>query len=197
MEEQMIRTRKGELRKRFRAARTALTDDEYARKSAAIAQRIEALPELKAAQTVHCYWPHAGRREVDTRELTDRLCATGRTVVLPVVTAFAGAPTMAHRCYEGRAALKKNRWGLYEPTGTDAVPPEGIDLVVVPAFGAGRNGHRIGHGFGYYDAFLQSLDAVTVCPVYQACLVETVPAEAHDVPLSILVTEEETFRPST
>lgn len=160
--------------------------------------RLRSLPELGAAQTVHCYWPLTDRREVDTRPLIAALHAEGLRVVLPVVApSSAGAPAMTLRCYTGRACLRPNRWGLHEPTGTEAVPAHAVDLVIVPAFGAGRNGHRIGHGFGYYDAFLCGLDAATVCPVYQDCLVARVPAEAHDVPLSILVTEMAVLRPGT
>lgn len=183
------------LRVQFQQRRAALSADAYARKSAAIIERLQALPEIQAAETVHCYWPRTERREVDTRPLIDWLHERGRTVVLPVVTAFEGAPEMEHRRYEGPESLRTNRWGLKEPEGTETVSPAALDLIVVPAFGAGRNGHRIGHGFGYYDAFLNDLDAVTVCPVYHACLVDTVPAEAHDVPLSVILTEEKVIRP--
>jgi 5-formyltetrahydrofolate cyclo-ligase len=113
---------------------------------------------------------------------------------LPVVTSFTnGTPSMTHRRYEGDEALRPNRWGLQEPIGTDAVPPDALDGIIVPAFGAGRNGHRIGHGRGYYDAFLADLGAPTIALVYDACLVDTIPAAPHDVPMSAIVTEHETF----
>ena len=185
---------KAALRARFRAARATLTDKEYARRSAAICRRIEALPEWRAARTVHLYWPLTKRHEVDTRPLLDALGAEGRRAVLPAALPGA-APRLAHRLYQGRDALRPGRFGISEPVGTPAVAPEELDLVVVPAFGAGRNGHRVGHGAGYYDAFLAGLSAPTVCPVYHACLVAAVPAEAHDVPVSIVVTEKATVRP--
>lgn len=184
---------KAALRARFRAARAALADEEYTRRSTAICRRIETLPEWQAARTVHLYWPLTKRREVDTRSLLDALTAEGRRAALPVVLPGA-APRLAHRLYEGRAALRLGRFGIPEPTGTPAVASEEMDLAVVPAFGAGCNGHRIGHGAGYYDAFLAGLSVPTVCPVYHACLVRAVPAEAHDVPVSIIVTERTTLR---
>ncbi len=192
---------KAALRARFRRARAALTEAAYAEKSAAITERLLALPEVDEAAVVHAYWPHVRRREVDVRPLVEALHVRGVTVALPVVASFArGAPRMEHRRYDGPGCLRPNRWGLAEPAGTRAVPPEALDLVVVPAFGAGRNGHRIGHGRGYYDAFLAPLHAAprhvpTVCPVYDTCLVEAVPAEAHDVPLHVLVTETTVLRP--
>ena len=69
---------------------------------------------------------------------------------------------------------------------------DAIDAVVVPAFGAGRNGHRIGHGHGFYDAFLSEVDVPRICLIYHETLVPVVPAEAHDVRMTHLVTERET-----
>ena len=138
--------------------------------------------------------PLVARREVDTRPLIRTLRSEGRTVVLPVVASFAGAPRLRHVRFEGEDRMRPNRWGIAEPAGAEEVEPEALDAVVVPAFGAGRDGHRIGHGRGFYDAFLAGLDALTVGAVYARCLVATVPAEPHDVPLDLVVTEREVVR---
>lgn len=183
------------LREQFRAYRTHLAPEAVAAKSTAILRGVQALPEVRHAQTVHCYWPLVERGEIDTRPLIRTLHERGVCVVLPVVDGVAdGAPRLQHRRYEGPEALCTNRWNLHEPVGTEAVVPETLDLVIVPALGVGRNGHRIGHGYGYYDAFLASLDVPTVALVYDACLVDDVPAEAHDVPVSVIVTERRCLR---
>ena len=192
---------KADLRAQFRTYRARLTPAERDQKSRAIAARLQALPELQAARTVHLYWPMDARGEVDVRPLASWLQTQKKQLVLPVVRTFVsdgteGPPRMEARAFDGIHALQPNRWGVLEPVGTPAVPPEAIDVVVVPALGAGRNGHRIGYGRGYYDAFLAALEAVLVCPVYAACLVEAVPGEPHDVPVHALVTEAETVRPA-
>ena len=185
-----------DLRERFARYRSNLSDTEYAERSAAIIACAESLPELADAGTVHTYWPVVDDREVDTRPLIERLHRSGRRVVLPVVTRFDGTPAMTHRQYAGPECLATNRWGLREPHGTPDVSPDELDAVLVPALGAGRNGHRIGHGFGYYDAFLPRVDAPTIALVYAACMVDTVPADPHDIPVSIIATEDEIIRPS-
>ncbi len=189
-----LRAEKAALRARFREARLALSDAEAAAHSAAICARIAALPETEAAGTVHVYWPLVARGEVDTRPLIHRLHAAGVRVVLPVVAGFAGAPRLRHLVFEGEDAMRPNRWGIAEPHGTPEVAPADLGAVVVPAFGAGRDGHRIGHGRGFYDAFLAAVTAPTIGAVYAACLVEAVPAEAHDVALGVVVTEREVVR---
>lgn len=194
-----IAAEKAALRARFGAYRAALDEAEYARRSVAIAAQARRLPELRQAGTVHTYWPLTHRREVDTRPLIDALQQAGKRIVLPVVAAFGetegGRPRLRHLCYERGSALRANRWGIHEPVAGTSVPVADLDAVIVPALGAGRNGHRIGHGYGYYDELLRALRVPLIGLVYAACLVEAVPASAHDVPLSVIVTEDEIFRP--
>ena len=182
------------LRERFRTARLALSGAEYATHSAAICERLAALHEIRDAETVHVYWPLVARREVDTRPLIRALHAEGKAIALPVVASFDGQPALRHLRFEGEERMQLNRWGIPEPVGTDDITPKELDAVVVPAFGAGRNGHRIGHGRGFYDAFLAAVRAPKIGAVYANTFVLAVPAEPHDVALDRVVTEDEVWR---
>lgn len=188
-------TTKDQWRTRFRAYRNGLSEPAHAARGALIGTRALSLPVVAAATTVHVYWPQLDQGEVDTRILIGALRAQDATVVLPVVTSYNPAkPEMEHRRYEGPDAMTPNRWGIREPAGTDRVSPTDLDVVIVPALGAGQNGHRIGHGSGYYDAFLQSINVPKVILVYAKCLRPTVPADPHDVPGTHVVTEHGIFR---
>lgn len=190
--------KKTALRQQFRAFRAELNEAEYAARSAVMVAQIQTLPELRSAKTIHTYWPLTPRREIDLRPLIAWMQQSGKQIVLPIVDTFSNAPDKAPRLrhvrFEKSEALRPNRWGIHEPRGGKSVPLEAIDVVVVPALGAGRNGHRLGYGKGYYDAFLRQLAVPTLCPVYTDCLIEQMPAEAHDVPLCILITENEIIR---
>lgn len=186
---------KAAFRERFLAFRKALSPADHVTRSAALVARMKTLPELLGAETVHLYWPLLDRREVDLGPLIDWLQASGKQIVLPVVDTFTGAPRLRHVRFEASMTLQVNQWGIHEPLGGKSVPLEYIDVVVVPALGAGRNGHRIGYGKGYYDAFLRTIDAPTLCPIYRECLAAYIPAEAHDVALDVLITEDEIIRP--
>lgn len=189
---------KERLREQFRHYRSSLSDDEYARLSSAITEHAWALPAVQEARIVNVYWPIVHRREVDTRTLIDRLRSHGIDVALPVVTAFTSEESvgqrMRHLKWEADSPLRPNRWGVHEPEAGHPVPPEEMDVVIVPALGAGRSGHRIGHGFAYYDEFLASTSGLKVGLVYDACLIRSVPHEAHDVPLDVIVTETEVWK---
>jgi 5-formyltetrahydrofolate cyclo-ligase len=194
------RSSKAALRDRFRQVRSSLSLDAHADRSRALCRRAYRLDVLRSAGRVHVYWPMIEDREVDTRPLIDALKQNGTEIVLPVVTQYPpDEPAMEHRLFRGIEETERNRWAIPEPVGTPRVSPDTIDAVVVPALGAGRNGHRIGHGTGYYDAFLRPLaEAGTprLAFVYDDCLVERIPPDAHDVPVSLLVTERETIRVS-
>jgi 5-formyltetrahydrofolate cyclo-ligase len=181
---------KEDRRNQFRDYRRGLSLGAYAARSALICSRVLSCTAVATAATVHVYWPQTEEGEVDTRLLIGALRGLGKTVVLPVVTSYDPAsPEMEHRRYAGPGAMTTNRWGIREPVGTERVAPDALDAVVVPALGAGRDGHRIGHGSGYYDAFLSAVDVPRLILVYEHCLVPSVPTAPHDVPGTHVVTE--------
>lgn len=190
---------KSALRLRFDRYRQSLDDEAYATLSLAVYERLITLPEIRAAQVVHVYWPMLDRREIDTRRLIHWLKEQRKEIVLPVVLNFQRnsdeGTRLEHVRFPGEEELVVNRWGISEPEVRHAVPVDRLDAVVVPALGAGRNGHRIGHGYGFYDEFLGVLEVPTIALVYDGCFVESVPFDDHDTPMTIIVTESEVVRP--
>ena len=79
-------------------------------------------------------------------------------------------------------------FGIPEPIGAP-FPPKEIDLAVVPCVSAAPSGLRLGHGGGYYDAFLAGTGAYRLCLCFSALLADSIPAEAHDLKMDAVVTE--------
>lgn len=102
------------------------------------------------------------------------------------------------RVYSGlRGDWTISRFGIEEPPpDSPEVAPEALDLVIVPALAFDECGYRLGYGGGYYDRFLPRLrpDCVTVGLMLDALVVTALPAEPHDVPVQIVVTETRTIR---
>jgi 5-formyltetrahydrofolate cyclo-ligase len=88
--------------------------------------------------------------------------------------------------------LGPGRHGLLEPLGPrlGATAVGTADVVVVPALAVARDGIRLGRGGGYYDRALQHArpDAVVVALVFDDELVDELPSEPHDRPVTAVVT---------
>ena len=134
------------------------------------------------------------KREPDIRPFIQFLQRNDKRIVLPVVQTFStsvvGGPRLKHVELESIHALRQNEWGISEPDGNRIVSEEEIGAIVVPALAVDRDGFRLGHGFGYYDEFLAIMQVQTICPIFSRCFIEKVPREDHDVPVSVIVTEE-------
>lgn len=75
--------------------------------------------------------------------------------------------------------LKAGKFNILEPLSDEVAPSP--DLIIVPAVAASAAGERLGRGGGFYDQFLCSADAPTVCVLPEFARVEGLPVEGHDV----------------
>lgn len=84
-------------------------------------------------------------------------------------------------------------YGIPEPSPSFPIDPETFDAIVVPGLAFGRHGGRLGQGSGFYDRFLPRLraDALRIGVCYEWQVLDTVPLEPHDVPMTHVVTETE------
>lgn len=156
----------------------------------AVSRRLAALEAYRRAAVVLAFAPMG--TEADITPFLRRVLADGKRLCLPACT---GPGVMEAREAADLALLAPaGAYGILEPAGP-AVPPEKIDLAVVPCLAAGRDHTRLGRGGGYYDRYLPKLrpgaPAAAVCAA--ALLWDTVPAGPLDAPVALVVTEEETL----
>lgn len=154
---------------------------------------------FRNAQTIHTYIG-ALTGEVDTRPVVASSLAGGKRVVCPRVEWYpppmgrgAWLPSMSHQAIGSLNDLERSERGLWEPRDGPAVPPEDLDLIVVPGVAFDRAGNRLGLGGGFYDRFLSSVDAPTMALAFSLQLVPQVPTTAQDVPIDWILTEQETI----
>lgn len=83
--------------------------------------------------------------------------------------------------------LELGAFHIEEPTGTDTVDADEIELVVVPAVAYDERGNRLGRGKGFYDRLLASTRATKVGVAFDFQVMELLPAEEHDVPMDIVI----------
>jgi 5-formyltetrahydrofolate cyclo-ligase len=57
-----------------------------------------------------------------------------------------------------------------------------------------RHGHRLGSGKGFYDRYLEGLNARTIGVAFECQMhSEDLPVEPHDRPLDCVVTEQQVY----
>lgn len=152
---------------------------------AAICRLVRQSALYREARTVFCY---AGtKREIDTAALLRAALEDGKRLVLPLCTAPG---VMEARRIERLEDLAAGKYGILEPgPRCPLVPPEEIDLAVVPCCTGNAAGQRLGYGGGYYDRFLPR----TGCPKILLCrerlVREDLPMDEHDMVMDYFVTE--------
>ena len=118
------------------------------------------------------------------------LAADRRFANLPLALPFARRvpKAMEFRRWDGGAPTLADECGIGSCDGAVVVP----DVLVVPCVGFSDAGHRLGYGGGYYDRWLGAHpDATTIGVAWSFARIDpaTFAAQAHDVALTLIVTE--------
>lgn len=83
--------------------------------------------------------------------------------------------------------LVKSELNICEPC-SNPVSTEIIDLAIVPALMADKNGHRLGYGGGFYDRFLSINPHIkTIVPIAEELFVEKLPSDVFDVKVDYIL----------
>ncbi|MCC3769952.1 5-formyltetrahydrofolate cyclo-ligase [Streptomyces sp. UNOC14_S4] len=181
---------KGELRRGFLAVRAGLTPGDRGAAEAALARRALELPELAEAGTVAAYVSVGS--EPGTRALLEALRERGVRVLLPVLLPDND---LDWALYRGSDHLVRAARGLLEPDGPRLGPSAiaSADTVLLPGLAVDARGLRLGRGGGSYDRALERLSLAGAAParvvlLYDTEVVQSLPAEPHDQPVTAAVT---------
>ena len=177
-------------RKKKRAEISLLPQEYIDRSNEAIAERLLALPEFKTAKRLFAYW--SVDREVDTQAIIKAAAKLGKEIFLPVVL---GDGIMEYARFENDSLLSMGSLRIPEP-GPEAErdTPTAEDLFLVPGLCFDADRFRQGQGGGYYDRYLPGLPCPTVGLARERLMPVSVPREAHDRSVDILLTEARTLR---
>lgn len=194
---------KAELRRAVIARRNAIDLDVRAAKSTVVCARlVELLDRLDATapRTVAVY--AAMDSEVDPAAFAAAAAARGWRVAYPCMLSASDATACGQRmCMRTVAAgdvsaapFIAHPTRAFAATDIDSnrcpiVPAAELDMVVVPLVAFDRTGARLGYGGGCYDRYLPMLSPACqiVGIAFDEQRVEHVPTEAHDLPLSNII----------
>ena len=178
---------KASIRTEMLARRDALAPDHRIEMSLAMAQAADAL-SFDPGAVIAGYLPI--RSEPDLRPLLARFRERGARLCLPVVL---DRETIVFRDFVRGADLVKTGFGTSGP-GADAEVLD-PDILMMPLSSFDSHGNRLGYGAGHYDRAIAKLRAKGRSPqligtAFSLQETDALPAEDHDVPLDMILTEQ-------
>jgi 5-formyltetrahydrofolate cyclo-ligase len=171
------------------AARRSVADDVRRAETAALCEHLRTI--VGDDDDVAAYAPI--ETEPGYPNLPNALLDLGVRVLLPVArTTDDGTPLPLRWAELRRGDLHSAPFGLREPSSPWLAPGAlaTVRTIFVPALAVDRHGVRLGRGAGFYDRSLSFRDPVArmIAVVRDDELVDALPADAHDVPMTHALT---------
>lgn len=173
---------KRELRRVIREKKRAMTQQDIITASARLAEKFYKTPQYKNAKTIYGYLPY--NQEVRTVPILRQALLDGKKVAVPKVY----GDEMRFIYMEDLEKTATGYAGIPEPIADEPIAHDPTALVLMPGLAFDRAGNRMGYGGGFYDQFLaQEPDHPTVALCYEFQLLPSVPREAFDVPVDVVL----------
>jgi 5-formyltetrahydrofolate cyclo-ligase len=186
----MVSRSKDTVREQSTTARAARSDAEISVAGSAIANHDWAT--LCPGKLVTCFVSMV--TEPPTAQLRAKLSDLGKDVALPIMQ----PANLLVWGFDG-TDLVKNSYGIHEPVAAD-INILSASAILIPALRVGRDGSRLGRGAGYYDRALANVPThaaggpIRICLVFDDEVDDSVPIEAHDAPIDVIVTPSQILR---
>ncbi|MFV0467863.1 MAG: 5-formyltetrahydrofolate cyclo-ligase [Dysgonomonas sp.] len=176
---------KDTIRQEVAALKKKYSTEDLLVQSEEIISVLEATDTFCKAKNILIY--HSLRDEVQTSSIIEKY-ADNKTFFLPAIDEDN---SMVARKYDTSVQLKKSDLGILEPVNSNLADLRKIDLIIVPGIAFDRELNRMGRGKGYYDKFLEQMKTPKIGLCFDFQLFDKIPTEKHDIPMDMLVLENE------
>lgn len=181
------------LRKEIRERTKSLPIDQRAALSGRACALLQRQAVWEKTNLIFFYAPLP--EEVDIWPLVGDALSAGKKVALPRFDE-ATQRYVACEVQDVIRDLREGQYGIREPGAhCVAVPPNRLDLILVPGVAFDSQGRRLGRGKGFYDHMLTSVRGTTCGVAFDEQIVETIPVEPHDVRLNCILTPTRWIEP--
>lgn len=172
------------------AARRALPSAQREAANAALCKTIAALDCFQRADRILLYAAFNG--EADLSALAETARRSGKTVAYPI----CGEDFSLTAAIPAADGWEIGAYGIRTPMRAKSrcLPPDQLDLVLVPCTAFDAVCRRVGMGKGYYDRYLpRCTQAVKLGIAYEVQRVPRAAADTQDQRLDAFVTEEHIY----
>ena len=173
------------LRAEIKAKKRAMTEEQIAATSAALAQQLYAHPAYQEAKSIFGYLSY--NQEVRTMPMLEQAQKDGKRVAVPKVI----DDTMIFIWLDDLSRVELGYCNIPEPIDNG---PEAIDetaLVMMPGLAFDPTGRRCGYGGGFYDRYLeQHPNHPTIAMCYGFQMFDELETDPHDIPVNYVLSQE-------
>ena len=173
------------LRAEIKAKKRAMTEEQIAATSEALAQQLYAHPAYQNAKSIFGYLSY--NQEVRTMPMLEQAQKDGKRVAVPKVI----GDTMIFIWLDDLSRIELGYCNIPEPIDNG---PEAVDetaLVMMPGLAFDPTGRRCGYGGGFYDRYLeQHPDHPTIAMCYGFQMFEELETDPHDIPVNYVLSQE-------
>ena len=162
--------------------------------SQAIEEKLGQLGEVKNAQRIMCFVSFGS--EVHTHQLIKRWISEAKSVSVPCLQKLPDGNKTMHAVHinDFSALRARGSFGILEPEleYSTIIPPEELDLIIVPGTAFDIKGNRMGYGGGFYDRFLKQTkdDCIKIGICFDFQIFDSIPYQDYDIPVDLIVTEK-------
>ena len=173
------------LRAEIKAKKRAMTEEQIAATSEALAQQLYAHPAYKEAKSIFGYLSY--NQEVRTMPMLEQAQKDGKRVAVPKVI----GDTMIFIWLDDLSRIELGYCNIPEPIDNEPVADDETALVLMPGLAFDPEGHRCGYGGGFYDRYLeQHTDHPTLALCYGFQMFEHLDVDSHDIPVDFVLSQE-------
>ncbi|CAI4229835.1 unnamed protein product [Auanema sp. JU1783] len=147
---------KKDLRKKIAGVLSTISEEDIERQTSIVAAKISSMPAFQNSKRISIYVNTSG--EIKTDSIINLCFEQQKEVFIPQFIKGDKRMKMLKVTKDGFSQLSTTLWNIRQPE-KDCGWPEyhesgPLDLVLLPGVAFTKDGHRLGHGMGFYDRFL-------------------------------------------
>ncbi len=177
---------KKEVRKLIDSRKQKLSEVYKETANQSILHQVLGLKEYQEADTIFCYV--SMENEVNTWPILGFALEQGKRAGVPLCIRKGIMEVREIKSFED---LKKGAYGIMEPNEyCKILPKEEIQLGIIPCVSADMHMHRLGHGAGFYDRYLQDAEFSKILLCWKKLMIENIPVDEYDVLMDKIIYEK-------
>jgi len=183
---------KAEIRKKALKDRSAISDEKYKLLNNGLFNQFKTL-DFGNIKTLHIFLPIKEKKEPNTFLLIEWLIENHPQIKIIVPKADFETALMTNHEYLGTHDLQRNIYDILEPQKGTIYNGE-IDLVLIPLLAFDKNGYRVGYGKGFYDRFLENINAQKIGLSLLPAIDKIDDVNEYDIRLDFCITPTDTIK---